>query len=265
MFWLSLASVMADNPTDAQSGDDRPPNSRKRAASSTPGYGGGRSYWDKRYRADPAPFEWLEGYPVLKGLIAEAAENRFDCRILHVGCGNSLLPEDMYDAGYRDIVNTDISPVAIELMAERNSESRPEMSWQVMDATSMDFPDDSFDVVIDKSVMDTMACGDKAQLVIGTYLKEVDRVLRPGGALLCISYGSPDTRLEHFRSRHLDFSTRQENVAGSGSHYAYLARKPSVPSSAPSCWEEVRQELEKPWEKGSWYDDFLANELLRPV
>jgi 2-polyprenyl-3-methyl-5-hydroxy-6-metoxy-1,4-benzoquinol methylase len=48
---------------------------------------------------------------------------------LMLGCGNSELSEQMYDAGYTKITNIDISSVVIEQMAERSRLSRPEMKF----------------------------------------------------------------------------------------------------------------------------------------
>lgn len=48
-------------------------------------------------------------------------------KILNLGCGNSVLSEEMYDAGFKSIYNIDISPTVIELMAKRNSSTRPEL------------------------------------------------------------------------------------------------------------------------------------------
>lgn len=37
-----------------------------------------------------------------------------------LGCGNSAISEDMYDAGYKRIVNVDFCENVIEFMKERN-------------------------------------------------------------------------------------------------------------------------------------------------
>lgn len=34
--------------------------------------------------------------------------------ILNLGCGNSIICEDMYDEGYENIWNMDISPICIQ-------------------------------------------------------------------------------------------------------------------------------------------------------
>ena len=51
----------------------------------------------------------------------EAAENESDengwkdqVKILNLGCGNSILPEELYDRGFKHVYNVDISPVVIE-------------------------------------------------------------------------------------------------------------------------------------------------------
>merc|ERR1712113_236694 len=116
-----------------------------------------------------------------------------------------------------------------------NFHRRPEMQWLEMDATQMSFSDNSFEVVIDKSVLDTFACGNNAMWMIATYLAEVQRVLRPCGVFLCVSYGVPSTRLDYFQQAHLDFSVQQVTIPAKDScgtaHYAYVLRKSAVPSN----------------------------------
>eukprot|EP00913_Durusdinium_trenchii_P011729 g11015.t1 len=164
--------------------------SSNNAGAEAPGYGDGRGYWNKRYRSDPSPFEWLESFAELESLIKEATSGRLDASILHMGCGNSLLPEAMYDHGYKDITNIDNAEVCVQQMAARNKDMRPELKWLEMDATSTGLSESSFDTVIDKSVLDTFACGDNASEVINKYLLEVQRILRPRGTLATQSQGA---------------------------------------------------------------------------
>ena len=60
---------------------------------------------------------------------------KLDSSILMVGCGNSKLSQQMFEVGYKNIVNIDISPAVIEQMKTAS----PNMEWLVMDATVMDF------------------------------------------------------------------------------------------------------------------------------
>eukprot|EP00928_Gymnodinium_smaydae_P067152 TRINITY_DN50099_c0_g1_i1.p1 TRINITY_DN50099_c0_g1~~TRINITY_DN50099_c0_g1_i1.p1 ORF type:complete len:223 (-),score=33.70 TRINITY_DN50099_c0_g1_i1:105-725(-) len=196
------------------------------------GYGDGPDYWDRRYRNEPSPFEWLKTFDEIQALIANAARASVDVDVLHAGCGTSLLAEDMYDAGYKRIVNIDNSVVAIDAMIERNRKRRPDMKWLQMDATALAFPDGSFDIVLDKSLIDTFACSEESASIVLAYLKEVQRVLRPGGVFLCISYGAPDTRLVFMTDTELSFTVRDEELPPSQSsgrpHYAYIIEKPAA-------------------------------------
>lgn len=54
-------------------------------------------------------------------------------KVLVIGCGNSQLSADMYDVGYHDIVNVDISSTVIQQMSEKHSDSRPDMKFLCMD------------------------------------------------------------------------------------------------------------------------------------
>lgn len=110
-------------------------------------------------------------------------------KVLMVGCGNSKLSQDLYDVGYRQICNIDISPVVIKQMVEANR-SRPEMSWQQMDATAMEFEPDTFSTVIDKGTLDAMLTDASEEVVEKSlaYLKEATRVLNSvGGRFVCVS------------------------------------------------------------------------------
>eukprot|EP00408_Alexandrium_pacificum_P047100 CAMPEP_0171240980 /NCGR_PEP_ID=MMETSP0790-20130122/44831_1 /TAXON_ID=2925 /ORGANISM="Alexandrium catenella, Strain OF101" /LENGTH=248 /DNA_ID=CAMNT_0011707519 /DNA_START=30 /DNA_END=773 /DNA_ORIENTATION=+ len=209
----------------------------------SPGYGNGPGYWNSRYQEDPEPFEWLESFADLQAMLEEISGGRKTIRVLHVGCGNSCLTERMYDDGYEEIVNIDNSAVVIEQMRTRNA-GRPGMSWLEMDATNMAaFPDRSFDLVVDKSVLDTFACTDNALVTVATYLKEVTRCLKHGGTYLCVSYGAPSTRLNFLELGHLEWSLRQVELPAqyeaSNPHYAYILKTPDEPKGARESYEEV--------------------------
>lgn len=65
----------------------------------------------------------------------------------------------MYDAGYHNIVNIDISESVIEQMSTATSSKGKKMEWLVMDGCDLKFPDASFDVVLDKGTLDAVICG----------------------------------------------------------------------------------------------------------
>ena len=90
-----------------------------------------------------------------------------------MGCGNSVLPEQMYDLGYRDVHNTDVSAHCIETMRKRNSETRPELTWKVQDCTARsEYEGEQFDIVIDKSTTDALVCAKHAYKKTAQMLRE---------------------------------------------------------------------------------------------
>uniref|UniRef100_A0A673U721 eEF1A lysine and N-terminal methyltransferase n=1 Tax=Suricata suricatta TaxID=37032 RepID=A0A673U721_SURSU len=113
----------------------------------------------------------------------------FFLQVLVIGCGNSELSEQLYDVGYQDIVNIDISEVAIKQMKERNASRRPQMSFLKMDMTQMEFADASFQVVLDKGTLDAVLTDEEEKTLqqVDRMLAEVGRVLQVGGRYLCIS------------------------------------------------------------------------------
>merc|ERR1740129_1189383 len=104
------------------------------------------------------------------------------------------------------------------------------------------FQDGSFDLVLDKSVLDTFACTDNALVTAATFLKEVSRVLRNGGTYLCVSYGAPNTRMNFLELPHLDHTVRQIEIPArseaSNPHYAYICRTNLEPTGAADRWPE---------------------------
>lgn len=74
-------------------------------------------------------------YPELCGVLhkyVKTADN-----ILMIGCGNSVLSENLFDVGHHNITNIDISDVVVRQMTERNKEQRPEMKYLKMDALNV--------------------------------------------------------------------------------------------------------------------------------
>lgn len=108
--------------------------------------------------------------------------------ILITGCGNSNLSAEMYDVGYTNITNIDVSEVVIKQMTSMNSH-RADMKYICMDALNMNFENDSFSVVLDKGTLDALMPDDSEEtnMSIDKYFSEIKRVLKFGGRYLCIT------------------------------------------------------------------------------
>ncbi|KAL0285172.1 UNVERIFIED_CONTAM: eEF1A lysine and N-terminal methyltransferase [Sesamum angustifolium] len=113
-------------------------------------------YWDARYvqEANCGSFDWYQRYSALRPFIRKYLSP--SSRVLMVGCGNAVISEDMVKDGFEDIMNIDISSVAIEMMRKKY-EDVPQLKYMQMDVRDMSFfPDDSFDSVIDKGTLDSL-------------------------------------------------------------------------------------------------------------
>lgn len=84
-------------------------------------------------------------------------------QILIVGCGNSRMPEEMYEDGYQHITSIDLSYSAVKFMQEEYKEKYANLTFKQMDVRNLQFKDGTFDVVIDKALLDAMVCGDGAK------------------------------------------------------------------------------------------------------
>ncbi|XP_043926807.1 EEF1A lysine methyltransferase 4 [Protopterus annectens] len=121
-----------------------------------------QEYWDQRYSgSSDSSFEWFGPYAAFSHLL-EGPEGRVQKweRILVLGCGNSAMSYDMFHGGYRFITNIDYSSVCIENMRSKYSECTS-MEWKMMDARSLEFMNESFDVVIEKGTLDALMVDEK--------------------------------------------------------------------------------------------------------
>ncbi|KAA8520203.1 hypothetical protein F0562_014459 [Nyssa sinensis] len=111
-------------------------------------------YWDARYIQEVGSFDWYQRYSALRPFVRKYILT--SSRVLMVGCGNAVMSEDMVKDGYEDIMNIDISSVAIDMM-RRKYEHLPQLKYMQMDVRDMSFfSDESFDNVIDKGALDSL-------------------------------------------------------------------------------------------------------------
>nr|XP_011469517.1 PREDICTED: uncharacterized protein LOC101299615 isoform X3 [Fragaria vesca subsp. vesca] len=214
---------------------------------------GDANYWDARYvQEGDSLFDWYQRYSALRPFIRNFIPDT-SSPVLVVGCGNAVMSEDMAKDGYQDIMNIDISSVAINLMKTRNQHI-PQLKYKQMDVRDMSFfPDESFDGIVDKGTslfsccgyfliyavsctnyvfyglvifccchhflhlrsvenldvgtLDSLMCGNDAPISAAQMLGEVNRLLKPGGVYILITYGDPKVRMPHLSRPVYDWNT----------------------------------------------------------
>jgi SAM-dependent methyltransferase len=161
------------------------------------------NWWESEYqKCKPGDaYEWFTGGAHhLQRLIALIPPSTRS--VLNLGCGISRLQEAIYDAGFREITNVDVSPSCIALMSGCDTRG---MKWQIANLMEpFPFQSGAFDFAFDKGTLDSLIVDgadkwepeDEVYETAAQYLREIARVLAPGGVFVQISFGQP-----HFRRR----------------------------------------------------------------
>ena len=88
-----------------------------------------QAHWDNVFKTkDTTKVSWYEKHPVLSiDLIRSYADRQNS--IIDIGGGNSLLPDALIDAGYKDITVLDISTHALDHTKSRLGEEHLKVKW----------------------------------------------------------------------------------------------------------------------------------------
>jgi hypothetical protein len=135
---------------------------------------GSQKYWDQRFTANTAPFEWLSAPEALDPLIADAihASKEERPQLLHAGCGSSQLSQHLktHVESPHQVHNVDYSDVVIEAEKTRELASVGGSvdacaTWDAVDL--LDYASltkacghSMYSVIIDKSTADCISCVD---------------------------------------------------------------------------------------------------------
>lgn len=152
-----------------------------------------RNYWDEAYRDGKFASQWDHDFPsqelvgALSVLDLPAVGTALD-----LGCGGGRDAIFLAQIGLKTSA-IDLSPVAIEVAAGRATEAGVSVSWCVGDVLELPFSDGMFDLVTDRACFHHIRDIDRP-----AYVREVLRVLKPGGYLIIrgSSYSRDDSFYE---------------------------------------------------------------------
>eukprot|EP00240_Pyramimonas_obovata_P015568 CAMPEP_0118924158 /NCGR_PEP_ID=MMETSP1169-20130426/2422_1 /TAXON_ID=36882 /ORGANISM="Pyramimonas obovata, Strain CCMP722" /LENGTH=278 /DNA_ID=CAMNT_0006865245 /DNA_START=21 /DNA_END=857 /DNA_ORIENTATION=+ len=114
-------------------------------------------------------------------------------KALVVGNSTSDLAEQLQRAGYGDVLCVDPSEEATASMAKKHA-SDTGLRFETVDFTNMSMlSDDSFNLVIDRGVIDSLICGDDGHQRVAKALSEIQRVTTVGGIYVCFSHNKDCT------------------------------------------------------------------------
>jgi len=89
-----------------------------------------------------------------------------------------------------------------------------------MDVRQLAFNDGEFDSVLDKGMFDSLMCGSSAPTSAASMIKEVRRVLKPGGVYMLITYGDPRVRFPHLKNEEAPWEIKLHVIPRPGSKRA---------------------------------------------
>jgi len=207
-------------------------------------------YWNERY-AEVGPDEQVhEWFRSLNDLESFLGCNLFQVRapetapqILHLGSGDSTIPEDLWKKGYKNQVCVDFSTVVVNNMSKQHSHFEG-ITWMHADVRQLDqIPSESVDVAFDKGTLDAMIHGspwdppDEVRDNTGRYIREVFRVLKPDSTFLYVTYRQPHFITPLLNCEGVDWVIAVNVLGGSDSSFDYhgfvLKKAPlSTPGSA---------------------------------
>jgi len=143
-----------------------------------------KSFHNSRFSTEPARSKALASRmfsvtkEALNATYARIAADSPDKRVLEYGCGQgeaSLIIAKKYSP--KSVVGIDISDVAVDqARSEATALGLSNISFQVMNAEKMDFPDDEFDLVCGFGILH--------HLDLDIALRELARVLKPHGSCI---------------------------------------------------------------------------------
>ena len=212
-------------------------------------------YWEGRYLNEHMEiFEWYQTYDTLKEKIIDYIKP--EDQILNIGCGTSKLAEDLYIDEIRNVTNIDFSENAIKIMEDRYKEQKVEMKYKKMNVTNMEeFTNESFNVVFDKALLDSVLCGENALPIVDKMINEIYRVLVNGGYYIVISNGNEDTRKHLFNNDMWDYKMLEiekpskvvvlDEKDPKNYHYIYILTKIVKEEEKKEEQEEEKKEEEK--------------------
>lgn len=186
-------------------------------------------YWNNRYESEKT-YDWFTSYASFRHIIQTTVKTTD--RILILGCGNSTLSECMYKDGYCHIVNTDYSPVVIQNM-KNHCDVCAAMEWIVMDVRDVTFPKESFDVVIEKGVLDALLVDKKdpwhpsmeSTMIMDSILTQISEILKNGGRFVSITFDQPHFRRKLYEKPQFQWLLNNYAIGETFHYYIYVMKK----------------------------------------
>ena len=143
-------------------------------------------FWDSKYQEYPGCYEWYCCYSDIREQLLQYVSKEH--KILYIGAGTSYLAIEMNKEGFNNISCMDVSEEACKQMMEKISTKNYKVDYYLDNVFAMKAESGSFDIIIDKGLLDSLVCKEDCNSDIEKMMNEINRVLCRQGKYLCISH-----------------------------------------------------------------------------
>lgn len=142
------------------------------------------NHWDRIYETGAYKSQWDYKYPSQELAATIAYQGvPVNGEALDVGCGAGRDAIFLAQSGYK-VIGLDLSEKALEIADERAKVADVEIKWICGNVLELPIESESIDFVNDRGCFHAISETDRPQ-----YVREITRVLKPGGKILLRGFG----------------------------------------------------------------------------
>ena len=150
-----------------------------------------RAHWDTAYQAKATDqVSWYRAHLEVSFQLLVKAGLSPRSRVIDIGGGASTLVDDLLDFGVQSITVVDLSPASLEISRQRLGARAERVDWRVADVTTLELPEESFDLWHDRAALHFLTAAAAAQ----AYVRTATRAIAPGGHAIigCFATDGPE-------------------------------------------------------------------------
>lgn len=144
-----------------------------------------KDHWEKVYTTKSTDsVSWFQPHADLSLDLIHATGLGKDAAIIDVGGGASVLVDDLFAEGYRDLTVLDLSGAALQAARKRLGGSAEQVRWIEADITEVELAKARYDIWHDRAVFHFLTSPEQRE----AYVQTVFRSVKPGGHVIVATF-----------------------------------------------------------------------------